>query len=241
MFPPLSPEEPPAERYGAEACQRDGPCDADRGAVGGRREARDRGLVGFVTAWCHQLPKVLCIRYTFGMAKIDDIYGAADDFGLVTSAEARALGCSNAELVQYARRGRLERVGWGVYKIPVWPYQEASPYAAAVKNVGKGAYLYGESVVALLKLAPTNPGRIWVATPRRVRKDLGEGFHVVSAADGTKTALYEGIPCQRVADAIAAAVGAIGCERAARAADEALRLGYVTERERSDLDERLGR
>lgn len=175
------------------------------------------------------------------MTKIDDIYDAADDFGLVTSAEARALGCSNAELVQYARRGRLERVGWGVYRIPVWPYQEASPYAAAVKSVGEGAYLYGESVVALLKLAPTNPGRMWVATPRRVRKHLGEGFHVVRATDDAKKAFYEGIPCQPAADAIADAVGAIGRERAVQAAGEALRLGYVTERERTDLEERLGR
>ena len=29
------------------------------------------------------------------MAKIDDIYAAADDYGLVTTAEARALGVSD--------------------------------------------------------------------------------------------------------------------------------------------------
>ena len=94
------------------------------------------------------------------MAIIDDIYGNVDDFGLITSAEARELGVSNKELVQQARRGKLVRVARGVYRMPVWPYQEAAPYAIAVRAAGEGAYLYGESVVALLGLAPTDPTRI---------------------------------------------------------------------------------
>ena len=175
------------------------------------------------------------------MVKLDYIYDAADDFGLVTSAEARALGCPNAELVQYARRGRLERVARGVYRIPVWPYQEAYPYALAVRSVGEGAFLYGESVVALLNLVPTNPGRLWVATPKRVRRELDEGIRVVAVPDDATTELYEGIPCQPVRNAIAASVGAIGRERALRAADEALRLGYVTENERAALEEEVSR
>ncbi|MEG1841044.1 MAG: type IV toxin-antitoxin system AbiEi family antitoxin domain-containing protein, partial [Raoultibacter sp.] len=73
------------------------------------------------------------------MAKIDDIYNAVDDFGLITSTEARDLGVSNAELVQQARRGKLNRVGRGVYRMPIWPYQEASSYAIAVKTVGPNA------------------------------------------------------------------------------------------------------
>lgn len=94
------------------------------------------------------------LRYTIAMAKIDDIYAAADDYGLVTTAEARALGVSDAEVVQYAARGRLERVARGVYRVPVWPYQEEAPYALAVRAAGEGSYLYGESVVALLGLSP---------------------------------------------------------------------------------------
>jgi hypothetical protein len=46
---------------------------------------------------------------TAAIAKIDDMYGAADDYDLVTSAEARALGVSGAEVVRYEARGRLER------------------------------------------------------------------------------------------------------------------------------------
>ncbi|MBR3326957.1 MAG: type IV toxin-antitoxin system AbiEi family antitoxin domain-containing protein [Atopobiaceae bacterium] len=75
------------------------------------------------------------------MAIIDDIYANVDDFGLITSTEARELGVSNSELVQQERRGKLSRVARGVYRMPVWPYQEAAPYAIAVKATGGNAYL----------------------------------------------------------------------------------------------------
>jgi predicted transcriptional regulator of viral defense system len=86
------------------------------------------------------------------MSKIDNIYASLDDFGLITSKEAATIGVSNAELVQIADRGKLTRVARGVYRATAWPYQEALPYAIAVKSAGEQAYLYGESVIALLNL-----------------------------------------------------------------------------------------
>ena len=63
--------------------------------------------------------KIIQIRYTSAMAIIDDIYANVDDFGLVTSEEARWIGISNAEMVQQERRGKLVRVARGVYRMPV--------------------------------------------------------------------------------------------------------------------------
>ena len=57
------------------------------------------------------------------MTKIDDIYEAVDDFGLITSAEAAELGMSRAEMVQQERLGKLVRVARGVYRMPIWPSQ----------------------------------------------------------------------------------------------------------------------
>lgn len=57
------------------------------------------------------------------MAKIDDIYEAVDDFGLITSAEAAELGMSRAEMVQQEKLGKLVRVARGVYRMPIWPSQ----------------------------------------------------------------------------------------------------------------------
>ena len=54
--------------------------------------------------------KVYRFRYTFDMSYYDGIYEyAADNYGLITSAEAKAIGVPNVELVKLAHRGRLTR------------------------------------------------------------------------------------------------------------------------------------
>lgn len=177
--------------------------------------------------------------YTFDMTKIDDVYKTVDDYGLVTSAEARELGVSDAELVQMAARGRLVRVARGVYRVPVWPYQEHAPYAIAVRATGEDAYLCGESVVALLDLAPTDPRVIWVASPRRVRRSLGGGLRVVRRDEPSEVTSYDGIACQRVASAIRLAAATMGPTRASQAAGEALRQGYVSTDEHDEIEREM--
>lgn len=174
------------------------------------------------------------------MAKIDDIYDAVDDFGLVTSAEAAVLGMSNAELVQQARMGKLVRVARGVYRMPVWPSQPAAPYAVAVRAAGEGACLYGESVVALLGLAPTDPAKVWVAVPRRTRRNLGRGVRLVHVP-GIEPEWHEGVACQPVAEAILAAEPTMGPSRALEAARDALRLGYITIRDTDEIKRGLNK
>lgn len=128
------------------------------------------------------------------MAKIDLIYEAVDDFGLITSAEAADLGMSRAEMVQQEKLGKLVRVARGVYRMPIWPSQPQAPYAIAVKAAGEDAFLYGESVVALLGLAPTDPAKIRLASPKRCRRDLGPGV-TMKHVTGTRPVHLEGIAC----------------------------------------------
>ena len=173
------------------------------------------------------------------MSKTDYIYDAVDDFGLITSAEAKELGVSNAELVQQARRGKLARVGRGVYRVAVWPYQEAAPYAVAVKSVSPSAYLLGESVIALLGLTPTNPERIRVGAPERVRKDFGGGIVVEKRQPNEATTFYEGIPAQTMRGAVVDAAKTIGKARALQAAIEAAKQGYITAVEAEEIEEAL--
>lgn len=117
------------------------------------------------------------------MTKATRIYDAVDGFGLITSARAAELGMSNAELVQQARMGRFTRVARGVYRVSVWPPQPEAPYAIAVKAVGDEALLYGESVVALLDLAPTDTSAIWVATPKRVRRTIDISAEIIRSSE----------------------------------------------------------
>ena len=46
---------------------------------------------------------------------------ANENYGLVTTKAAEALGVSNMALVMLAKRGRLLRVGRGVYRLDQFP------------------------------------------------------------------------------------------------------------------------
>ncbi len=176
------------------------------------------------------------------MTKYDDIIYeiAADNFGLITSAEAHEAGVSNKELVQYARRGRIERVGQGVYRLVQRIPEPNDAYALAVALVGPGAYLYGEAVLGMLGLCPTNPAYLHVATPNRVRRSLPDYIRVVRTPGVGAGTAYDGVPCQRVADAIRAAKGHMLLDRLAAAARRGREEGYITRTEGDALSAELG-
>ena len=103
---------------------------------------------------------------------------AIGNYGLITSSQAKAIGIPSVELVKLAQRGRLTRLGYGVYKLAQYlPAPDGrDAYADSLALVDKDAYLYGQSVLTLHHLCPTNPARVYVATPRRIRKKLDHRF-----------------------------------------------------------------
>ena len=105
--------------------------------------------------------------------------------------------------------------------------------------VGETAYLRGASVVAMLNLAPTNPGLIYVGSERRVRRRLPNGFRVKdrTTCETTEYEGYEGIRCQRLADALKTArdEGAMEADRIADAAANANEKGLLTDEESSQF------
>ena len=148
------------------------------------------------------LSKLLCFRYASAMTKFEYIYEiAADNHGLITSAQAGEAGISNNELVQYAKRGRIAKVGHGIYQPEQWVPDPSDTYAWAVMSVGPDALLFGESIIAMLGLAPANPTRMFVATPRRTRRKLPNSIKVEWLRGIKPTATYNGIPCQSAQDA----------------------------------------
>lgn len=164
---------------------------------------------------------------------------AADNYGIVTSRQAKEEGISDKEMSAIASRGRIRRLGRGVYKIVDYIPVENDPYAEAVALVGEEAYLFGESVLAMLHLAPTNPTRIFVASPKRVRRKLPAHIRVVAAPAGVEPASYEGIAAEPVADAIRSCQGRMMPERLQQAASEARRQGYLPEGEYGQLQEEI--
>jgi len=174
------------------------------------------------------------------MTYFDAIYDqAADNYGLITSAEARVLGVPNIDLVKMARRGKLNRVGHGVYRLARYSPTVFNKYAEAVALVGRGAYVYGESVLAMHDLALVNPMMITIATPARLRKKLPPYIAAVPADSRTEVTQYECVPSQSVADAIRTCRPIVMSERLLPAIEEARRQGLVSESEAKALKREL--
>jgi hypothetical protein len=70
---------------------------------------------------------------------------AADQFGLVTVADAEGVGYRPKTLSKLAGRGQLERVSRGIYRVPFLPGGEMQAYmAAALWPVGVQGVFYFE-------------------------------------------------------------------------------------------------
>ena len=163
--------------------------------------------------------------YTVGVTYYTQIFDEAiGNYGIITSSKAKEMGIPIVELVKLSKRGRLRRLGYGVYKLVQYsPAPDGlDAYADSLALVGKDAYLYAQSVLAMHHLCPTNPARIYIGTPNRCRKRLGVGIIVADCRPCEELEWYDGIPSQTVADAILASRGTIMEERLAEAIATAL-------------------
>lgn len=171
----------------------------------------------------------------------DELWGFAEDhFGLITVAQAKALGVSNANLVMMERRGTLMRLGRGLYQVKhhvVGPYDS---YAIAVAQVGDSAYLRGASVLGLRRIVPTDLSVIFVGTPDRLRKRVSD-YVVTKDRTPAATEIYEGIRCERLSDAIVSAAkdGALDADRINEAFAETQACGLISSNEAKQLRERI--
>ncbi|MFR3273364.1 MAG: type IV toxin-antitoxin system AbiEi family antitoxin domain-containing protein [Slackia sp.] len=112
------------------------------------------------------------------MSKYEDIYeAAADNYGLVTRDEAVAMGVSDKELSRLTSDGKLTRIGHGVYRVKHHVPSPFDPFAESVAAVGLTPSL--ASPCSRCSLCPTNPTKMFVATPKRVRRKLPEGMKVM--------------------------------------------------------------
>jgi predicted transcriptional regulator of viral defense system len=173
------------------------------------------------------------------MSYYTDIYEqAVDNYGLITSAQAQANGIPRIELVKLAERGRLERIGFGTYRIVPYTPTALDKYAEAVALAGEGAYIFGISVLAMLNLAYVNPTVITVATPKQVRRAMLDHISIIRRKCDNITA-YDGIAAQNVYDAIITCFGKVMPERLQDAVTDSNEQGYITKREAEQLRSEL--
>lgn len=153
---------------------------------------------------------------------------ALDHYGYVTTREAAEAGVPPVELPKLAARGGLVNIAYGLYRVPDIPPTPYDQFAEALLRAGEGAYLHGESVLALFDLADVNPRKIKVAVSRRARPKLPPFVELTRVTDETRTTFYEGLAAQPVADAILECRGRIERERLMDAAKQARNEGLLT-------------
>ncbi|WIY83886.1 type IV toxin-antitoxin system AbiEi family antitoxin domain-containing protein [Propionimicrobium sp. PCR01-08-3] len=153
---------------------------------------------------------------------------ARDHYGYVTTSQAAEAGVPAVELPKLTARGGLEHVAYGLYRVSDIPRAPYDQFAEALLRAGEGAYLHGESVLALFGLADVNPRRIKVAVRRRTRPTLPPFMELTQVKGEAHTTLYEGLAAQPVADAILECRGRIETERLLEAAKQARSEGLLT-------------
>lgn len=126
---------------------------------------------------------------------------AYDSHGLVTLEAAREAGVPSVEVHKLASRGRLHRLGKGVYRVVDAPHGRLDEFAEAVAVVGPDAYLADASVLAAADLAPVNLRRITVATPQAPRHRIPDTVEVLTRTDEPRTSI-DGIPAMALGAAI---------------------------------------
>lgn len=166
---------------------------------------------------------------------------ALDQYGYVTTRDAKELGVPPVELRKLHQRGGLEHIAHGLYRFEDVPRTDNDQFMEAVLRVGHDAYLVGDAVLALHDLAMVNPRRIRVATPGRERRRLPEYLELerraVPPAERTR---YAGIPATTVGRALLDCRGTIMDERLAEAAREAARAGLLRRAEAERVLEEIG-
>lgn len=157
-------------------------------------------------------------------------------YGLFRSSQAKSLGISGSAVLGLAKRGRLTRVAHGLYRIDKYVPQPdgLDAYAIAVARIGEEAYLWGPSVLQAHRLCPTDPAKIYVATPARFRGRVPDGVIVKNGAKPTGMGFVGGIRAQPVGKAIVASQHILMFDRLLDAVDAAKSQGLISGAEAHD-------
>ena len=174
------------------------------------------------------------------MSFFDTAYSiSTENHGILTAFAARENGISSKDLARWVKIGRFIKLGNGVYKSSQYPSSEEDPYAIAVAQCGRGAYLYGESVLGFLRLMPTTIDRIYIKIPRRIRRHLPHGYIVSTGKRGYTPICINGVMCEKPIDAIRRCIGVQMGDRLLQAAQSTYRFGYIDKSELNQLQKEI--
>lgn len=165
---------------------------------------------------------------------------ASDNHGYITTAQAREAGLDPTQLRLLARRGRLEHVARGVYRVPALPRTQHDDLAFAIAWSRGRAVVSHESALVLHGLSDVNPSRVHLTVPLNnyPRAQGGGTVHVhrrqIAASDITEV---DGLPVTTV-DRTIADCHATGSNPAQLrlAVEQARKSGELSLQQASELD-----
>ncbi len=144
------------------------------------------------------------------------IYAIAEDqMGFVTSAQAVAAGVRPMSIIMLERRGRIERVSHGVYRLKEYPVQPLTQYMqATLWPHGRRGVLSHETALALYELSDIDPPKVHITLPVgfRVQREV-PGYMIVhrQALVAEEITNLEGMPIttpvRTIRDCMAAHIG----------------------------------
>ena len=168
---------------------------------------------------------------------------AFDQYGFVTSDDARSLGIDQKRLVDMERRGTLERVARGVYRFKVIPHTGREHLMEAVlwPRRTRGV-LSHDTALELHDLCDINPAKVHITVPRayRINREIPPTYtiHHRDLADPDWT-LVEGIPAVTPARSIEDAIDThVDPKLIDQAIDTAQRRGLIRGATLADIEAR---
>jgi predicted transcriptional regulator of viral defense system len=133
---------------------------------------------------------------------------ALEQYGYVTTADARRLGVPVVELAKAAGRKWLEHVSQGVYRFADWPSSAEDPYMEAVLwTRDPRVALSHETALSVYELSDINPDKIHVTIPARAKPLRRQAMPRALAVhyenlDTDQIGWWQGIPTVTVPTAI---------------------------------------
>jgi predicted transcriptional regulator of viral defense system len=150
--------------------------------------------------------------------------------GYFTTAQAGGAGYSRQLVAHHAAAGNFERVSRGVYRMARYPGTPREDLYVAWLQAGPDAVVSHDSALDVYDLSDIMPSEIHLTLPRTSsRRRTGIRMHT-TPLDPTEVTSREGLPITTVARTIVDVIRAgTSTEHVARAIDEALTRGMVTE------------
>jgi predicted transcriptional regulator of viral defense system len=164
---------------------------------------------------------------------------AAENFGYLTGEDAHALGVPVGTLNALSRRGQLERVAHGIYRVPLIPPSRLDQYMLATLWPDGRGQISHESALELYGMSDINPPKIHITVPAsyRTHREIPSLYVLhhedLAAADQES---FEGIAVVSATKAIRQANEKhMRPSLLAQAIDDGVRNGWLRRREADQL------